>query len=94
MFGVGAPELFLIFLIVLLVFGAKRLPEIARSLGKATQEFKRAKSEFTNIANEPPAEPPAATPAATALPPPATPSATALPPAKPAARLGPGPLRQ
>lgn len=52
MFGVGAPELFLIFLIVLLVFGAKRLPEIARSLGKATQEFKRAKNEFSNIANE------------------------------------------
>jgi sec-independent protein translocase protein TatA len=52
MFGVGGWELFLIFLIVLLVFGAKRLPEIARSLGKATQEFRRAKNEFSNIANE------------------------------------------
>jgi len=56
MFGVGGWELFLIFLIVLLVFGAKRLPEIARSLGKATQEFKRAKNEFSNIAAEPPPE--------------------------------------
>jgi sec-independent protein translocase protein TatA len=74
MFGVGAPELFLIFLIVLLVFGAKRLPEIARSLGKATQEFKRAKNEFANIANETPAETPTA-PASTT---PATPTAPVL----------------
>jgi sec-independent protein translocase protein TatA len=35
--GIGAMEWLLIFLIVLLLFGAKRLPEIARSLGKATQ---------------------------------------------------------
>ncbi len=75
MFGVGAPELFLVFLIVLLVFGAKRLPEIARSLGKATQEFKRAKSEFSTIANEPVADPPVK-PLSTS-----TPSAT-LPPAQ------------
>lgn len=61
MFGIGGWELFLIFLIVLLVFGAKRLPEIARSLGKATQEFKRAKNEFSNIANEPPPETSAST---------------------------------
>lgn len=40
--NIGLPELILIFLIVLLVFGASRLPEIARSLGKAVQEFKRA----------------------------------------------------
>jgi len=52
MFGIGAPELILIFLIVLLVFGAKRLPEIARSLGKATQEFRKAKNEFSAIATE------------------------------------------
>ena len=71
MFGVGGWELFLIFLIVLLVFGAKRLPEIARSLGKATQEFKRAKNEFSNIANEPPAEPSSAPPATSASAPPA-----------------------
>ena len=62
MFGVGGWELFLIFLIVLLVFGAKRLPEIARSLGKATQEFKRAKNEFSNIANEQVSDPPVAQP--------------------------------
>lgn len=42
MFNFGLPELLLIFLIVLLLFGAGRLPEIARSLGKAIQEFKKA----------------------------------------------------
>lgn len=42
MFNLGLPELLLIFLIVLLLFGAGRLPEIARSLGKAIQEFKKS----------------------------------------------------
>ena len=44
--GLGWQELLLVFMIVLLLFGAKRLPEIARSLGKASNEFKRAKDEF------------------------------------------------
>jgi len=42
MFNFGIGELIVIFLIVLLLFGAKRLPEIARSLGKAIREFKKA----------------------------------------------------
>ena len=42
MFHIGPWELALIFLIVLLLFGAKRLPEIARSIGKAVKEFKKA----------------------------------------------------
>jgi len=41
----SAGHLFLIFLIVLLFFGAKRLPEIARAMGKAVNEFKKAKDE-------------------------------------------------
>lgn len=45
MFNVGFPELVVILLIVLLIFGAGRLPEIARSLGKAIQEFKKAMNE-------------------------------------------------
>ena len=40
--GLGAQELLLIFLVVLLLFGAKRIPEIARGLGKGILEFKGA----------------------------------------------------
>jgi len=40
--GLGAQELLLIFLVVLLLFGAKRIPEIARGLGKGIREFKGA----------------------------------------------------
>ena len=38
----GVGELFLIFLIVLIIFGASRIPEIARSLGKGIKEFKKS----------------------------------------------------
>jgi sec-independent protein translocase protein TatA len=48
MFGIGGWELLLIFVIILLLFGAKRLPEIARSLGKSIGEFKKTKDEFMN----------------------------------------------
>lgn len=44
----GPLEIFLVFLVILLVFGAKRIPEIARGLGKGISEFKRATKEFTN----------------------------------------------
>jgi len=45
MFGIGFQELLVIFLIVLLVFGAKRLPEIGRSLGKTLAEFRKGMKE-------------------------------------------------
>ena len=41
-------HLFLIFLIVLLFFGAKRLPEIAKAMGKAVNEFKKAKDDVVD----------------------------------------------
>lgn len=41
MFNLGPQELFWLFLIVLFVFGAKRIPEIGRSIGKGISEFKR-----------------------------------------------------
>ena len=42
MFGIGLPELLVIFLVCLLLFGASRLPEIGRSLGEGIREFKKA----------------------------------------------------
>lgn len=41
MFGLGPMELFLAFVVVLLLFGAKRIPEIAGSFGKGIREFKK-----------------------------------------------------
>lgn len=46
--SLGWPEIVLIVLVVLLLFGANRIPEIARSLGKASREFKRARDEFAD----------------------------------------------
>ena len=42
MFGIGLPELLVIFLVCLLLFGANRLPEIGRSLGEGIREFKKS----------------------------------------------------
>jgi len=40
------PELIMIFVVVLLLFGAKKLPELARGVGKSMGEFKKAREEF------------------------------------------------
>lgn len=45
-FGIGLPEMALILVIALLVFGPKKLPEIGRSLGKAIRGFQDASKEF------------------------------------------------
>lgn len=45
-FGVGLPEMGLIMVIALLVFGPKKLPEIGRSMGKAIRGFQDASKEF------------------------------------------------
>src|SRR6202158_6394347 len=69
MFDIGLQELILIFVVALLVFGPKNLPQLGRSLGRAMREFRRASDEFrstieTNLKiNEPdplPEPPPAA----------------------------------
>src|SRR5580765_8874197 len=46
MFDIGLQELALIFVIALLVFGPKNLPQLGRSLGRAMREFRRASDEF------------------------------------------------
>ena len=46
MFGLGAQELLLILLIILLLFGARKIPEIARGLGKSVAEFKKGTREL------------------------------------------------
>lgn len=45
MLGLGPQEVLLIFLIIVLLFGASKLPELARSLGKAKGEFKKGMEE-------------------------------------------------
>ena len=46
MFGIGMPEMILILAIALIVIGPKKLPDLAKSLGRAMREFKKATSEF------------------------------------------------
>ena len=46
MFGIGMGELVVILLIILILFGASRLPEIARALGESVKEFKKASREI------------------------------------------------
>ena len=43
--SIGMPELLLIFAVLLLIFGGKKLPELAKGLGKSIREFKKAASE-------------------------------------------------
>jgi len=59
--GIGGPELLMIMFIVLLLFGANRLPDLARGLGRAVREFKKATSgveqEVRRAMEEPPPPP-------------------------------------
>jgi Tat protein translocase TatB subunit len=62
MFGIGMTELVVIFAIALLVLGPKRLPSMARSLGRTLAEFRRASTdlrrEFLEVAEDTRIEPP------------------------------------
>ena len=94
--GLGTWEIALIFLAILLIFGAKRIPEIARGLGKGIREFKDAtndiKQELTVAPPPPqitpPAQPPVAQPTVHAAPAP-VPAAAAPPPVAPPAAAPP-----
>ena len=46
--NLGGPDLIWILLLILLLFGAKKLPELARGMGQAIKEFQKAKDEFTD----------------------------------------------
>ena len=53
MFGtLGGPELFLILLIALIVFGPRKLPEIGKSMGKMMAEFRKASQDFQRTIEE------------------------------------------
>lgn len=94
MFGIGMPELLLILGLALIVLGPKKLPELARALGKGMAEFRRAtdelKEEFRQLERDTddgasamtPMEEPAPAQEAAAEPDPHTPQPTPTPNAK------------
>lgn len=100
MFGIGFPELLLIMAIALIVLGPKRLPDLARALGRGLAEFKRASDELKQtFADEarsheirrPPGSPGKLTPPGAmqeTYPPEANPTEAEAPPASSAAREG------
>lgn len=57
MFGLGTSELLIILAVLLLLFGGAKLPKLARSLGQASNEFKKGVAEAAKEESSPPAPP-------------------------------------
>jgi Tat protein translocase TatB subunit len=91
MFGIGMTELLVILVVGLLVLGPKRLPELARNLGRGIAEFRRAsldlRKEFMDVAEEVKIRPPSLAETAADMPPQA--GTAADPPAAPAPATAP-----
>jgi len=89
--SIGMPELILIFIVALIVFGPKKLPEIGKSLGKGLAEFKKASDDFKQsiqkevdgLKEEARLETPAAPAPAPSAAAPAAPALPAPPPVEP-----------
>jgi len=60
--AIGAPELIIVLLIILLIFGGTKLPKLARSLGEAQREFRQGQDEVAKKANTPEVPPASDTP--------------------------------
>lgn len=94
MFGIGFQEMLIILVVVLIIFGPKRLPDLAKSLGKGIAEFKKASEEvrkgIDDAMQEGEAEEtaPPATPDQSAATPGEPPPSTGEPPEPPAAAKG------
>ncbi len=54
--NLGAPELILIFLVVLVLFGAKKIPELAQGLGKGVKEFRKAMKDVQEDVEQDPSK--------------------------------------
>jgi sec-independent protein translocase protein TatA len=79
----GPLEIIIIFLVILLIFGAKRIPEIARGLGKGIREFKQATSEISKeltVEDKPSIQPPRQSTPVSYAPPPQQAQQTPAPP--------------
>jgi sec-independent protein translocase protein TatB len=89
MFGIGMTELMVIFVIGLVVLGPKRLPELARTLGKSLAEFRRASNDLRREFMNATEEADLSTPLIAQHTPPPAPPAPATPPAASAPTTAP-----
>jgi sec-independent protein translocase protein TatA len=89
--NIGAPELIIILIIALVVFGPGKLPDVAQSLGKSVREFRKAATDFSDAAKIEPDKPTVALPAPSALPASSVPPANTLAEASAPNELGTAP---